>query len=66
MPDHVHLLVSGLTPGAILPRFMKLAKQKSGWRYRRDQGVTPAEYPHWGSLYAREEILDSLLSDRRT
>ena len=38
MPDHVHLLVGGLTPVADFQRFMKLAKQLSGWRYKRAHG----------------------------
>jgi len=39
MPDHVHLLVAGAAPEAEFLRFMKLAKQRSGWRYSRDAGA---------------------------
>jgi putative transposase len=35
MPDHVHLLVEGLTAAADLRRFVKLAKQRSGALYAR-------------------------------
>jgi putative transposase len=35
MPDHVHLLVEGLTAAADLRRFVKLAKQRSGALYTR-------------------------------
>ncbi len=33
MPDHVHLLVVGTSPGADLRRFVKTAKQSSGQTY---------------------------------
>jgi putative transposase len=35
MPDHVHLLVEGATADADLRRFIKLAKQCSGFHYRQ-------------------------------
>ena len=40
MPDHLHLLVQGETEGADLRRFIKLAKQLSGFHYRRTFGDT--------------------------
>ena len=39
MPDHVHLLVEGMTEDADLERFAKLAKQRSGGVYRRRRGT---------------------------
>jgi putative transposase len=33
MPDHVHLLVEGMTESSDLRRFVKLAKQRSGAQY---------------------------------
>ena len=38
MPDHVHLLVEGLTDTSDLTRFAKMAKQRSGGIYRRRFG----------------------------
>jgi putative transposase len=38
MPDHVHLLIAGADAEADFERFMKLAKQRSGWRHSRDTG----------------------------
>ena len=38
MPDHLHLLVTGETADAEFPSFVKLAKQRSGWRYTRNTG----------------------------
>ena len=39
MPDHVHLLVAGEREDADLKRFSKLAKQYSGFYFRRSIGV---------------------------
>ena len=38
MPDHVHLLVEGMTATSDLRRFAKMGKQRSGGVYRRRQG----------------------------
>jgi putative transposase len=38
MPDHVHLLVAGEREDADLKRFSKLAKQYSGFYFRRSTG----------------------------
>jgi putative transposase len=35
MPDHVHLLVDGESESSDVARFAKLAKQRSGFRFRR-------------------------------
>jgi len=39
MPDHVHLLVEGMTTTSDLRRFVKMAKQRSGGVHRRRCGV---------------------------
>ncbi|HEY9465944.1 MAG TPA: transposase [Vicinamibacterales bacterium] len=39
MPDHVHLLVEGLSARSDLKRFAKMAKQRSGGVHRRRCGV---------------------------
>ncbi len=36
MPDHVHLLVEGTSATSDLRRFVKLAKQYSGFEYKRE------------------------------
>ena len=38
MPDHLHLLVEGLTANADALRFIARAKQYSGYRFSRDTG----------------------------
>jgi len=40
MPDHVHILTQGLEESANLKSFVKLAKQCSGFHFRRRFGVT--------------------------
>ena len=35
MPDHVHLLLEGLSESSDLQRFVTLAKQRSGWMFAR-------------------------------
>ena len=35
MPDHLHILATGLTDAADMTAFMKQAKQQSGWEYRQ-------------------------------
>ena len=38
MPDHVHLLVAGITDASDLQRFVKMAKQRAGGVYARRHG----------------------------
>ena len=38
MPDHAHLLVAGADPSADFCRFVRHAKQQTGWRYKRKTG----------------------------
>jgi putative transposase len=38
MPDHVHLLIEGLTGGSDLRRFIKAAKQYSGYDFKQRYG----------------------------
>ncbi|MEX1128093.1 MAG: transposase [Vicinamibacterales bacterium] len=37
MPDHVHLLVKGITASADLQDFMIHLKRETGWRFRRER-----------------------------
>jgi REP element-mobilizing transposase RayT len=53
MPDHVHLLVEALSDGSDLRRFVKLAKQRSGGRYRRTH-FTPLWQPGYFERILRE------------
>jgi putative transposase len=46
MPDHVHLLVEATDPAADLRRLVKLMKQRSGYRFRRDRRES-----HWQPSY---------------
>ena len=38
MPDHLHLVAAGTGPDADALRFVKRAKQRSGWAYVRNTG----------------------------
>lgn len=38
MPDHIHILATGTTEAADLRSFVKIAKQKAGWQFRRETG----------------------------
>jgi REP-associated tyrosine transposase len=38
MPDHMHLLVEGITDESDFKRFVKLAKQRSGFNFARTAG----------------------------
>jgi REP-associated tyrosine transposase len=51
MPDHLHLLAAGTTVDAEFPRFMKLAKQRSGWAFRR----------HWTGRLWQEGYFERVL-----
>lgn len=49
MPDHVHLLASGLDEGADVERFARLSKQRSGYEYARRLGAAlwqPSYFDH--------------------
>lgn len=49
MPDHVHLLVAGTTEAASFLRFLKKAKQLSGYYYKQRFGQPlwqPNSYEH--------------------
>ena len=46
MPDHVHLLLDGDHDGADMQAFMKLAKQRTGFRFKRRYGA-----PLWQDGY---------------
>ena len=49
MPDHLHLLVKGISDSADLRGFASLAKQRSGFTYSRESGRRlwqPSYYDH--------------------
>ena len=59
MPDHVHAVVHGLTETADLHRFVRLAKQRSGYVVRRTTGRRL-----WQSSYFDRTLrLDESLAD---
>ena len=57
MPDHVHLLVTGLTDGADLRRFVKSAKQSSGQRYAKGEGERLWQESYYDHVVRPEESL---------
>ena len=46
MPDHVHLAVEGTDDATDLTRFVKLAKQHTGYTFKQQHGV-PLWQPGW-------------------
>jgi REP element-mobilizing transposase RayT len=53
MPDHLHLLVDGDNDGADLKAFMKLAKQRAGYRFKRR-----SRCPLWQEGYYEHVLRD--------
>jgi REP-associated tyrosine transposase len=53
MPDHAHFLLEGRNDSADFKRFVRLAKQRAGWRYRQRVGN-----PLWQDSY-HDRILRS-------
>jgi REP-associated tyrosine transposase len=51
MPDHLHLLVHGMGADATLTPFIKMAKQRSGYLFRRRTGA-----PLWQEGYFERTI----------
>ena len=53
MPDHLHLLAEAIDERSDFREFVRLAKQRSGWRYKRNTGK-----PLWQEGY-HERVLRS-------
>ena len=67
MPDHVHLLVDGENDAASLTTFVKLAKQHSGYEFRkhyRERLWEPGYYEHvLRDAEKPEEVIEYIVSN---
>jgi putative transposase len=61
MPDHVHLLVDGKNDGAHLPPFMKSAKQRSGYLFRRTHSQRLWQEGYYEHVLRDEERTESVV-----
>ncbi len=55
MPDHVHLLVESVRQDSDLQRFVKVFKQQTGFRYRRETGQALWQEGYFDRVLRREE-----------
>ena len=61
MDDHVHLLVDGLDDGAELLPFVKLAKQGSGYEFKRRTGTRLWQDGYYDHLLRDEERTEDVV-----
>lgn len=59
MPDHLHLLLDGDHDGSDLQAFMKMAKQRAGFRFKRRYGR-----PLWQPGYYEHVLRDEEKTDK--
>lgn len=55
MPDHLHLLVEGQTERAALKAFVKLAKQRTGFAFKRRYGAVLWQEGYYEHVLRDEE-----------
>ncbi len=60
MPDHMHAVVEGVTEESALPRFVKLAKQHSGFHFARRQGSPLWQESYFDRTLRRDESLSDV------
>ncbi|MGO9641150.1 MAG: REP-associated tyrosine transposase [Candidatus Acidiferrales bacterium] len=53
MPDHLHLLVEGLTSGSRLLEFVNLFKQRTAFEYRRNEGASLWQFKFYDHILRR-------------
>ena len=61
MPDHVHLLLEGLSPTSDLPRLIAKWKQKTGYVHSRSTGVVLWQGGFFDHVLREEEDRDALV-----
>lgn len=61
MPDHVHLLVEAMTEGSDLKRFVKLAKQRSGYYFKQAFATRLWQRYGYEHILRREESTPSVV-----
>jgi putative transposase len=62
MPDHIHLLVEGLTEASDLKAFVKLAKQKAGYLYWQEHGHALWQPSYFDRVLREDESTLSVMS----
>lgn len=62
MPDHMHLLIDGESEASDIARFAKLAKQRSGFRFRRACGHTLWQEGYHDRILRDEEPTESIIA----
>lgn len=61
MPDHLHLLVSGLQERFDLRRFVHRAKQKSGYLFVRERGERLWQDSYFDRTVRRDESIAEVI-----
>jgi putative transposase len=61
MPDHVHLLVDGESDDADLTQFVKLAKQHTGYWFKRKQGKRLWQKGYYEHVLRDEERTENVV-----
>ena len=67
MPDHVHILLAGLTEDSCVPVAVRSWKQATGYWYRKERGERLWEPNYWDRVLRQRDhsrtILEYMLSD---
>lgn len=61
MPDHLHLLVSGLEEQSSLQKFIKLYKQKSGFLFKQKSGQNLWHLSYYDHVLRRMETINDVV-----
>ena len=61
MPDHLHLLVSGLEEQSSLKNFIKLYKQKSGFRFKQKTDQNLWRLSYYDHVLRKMEAIDDVV-----
>jgi len=59
MPDHVHLLIAG-QEGSSLRDFARHFKQISGYKFKRERGVSLWQISYYDHVLRREEDVEQI------
>jgi REP element-mobilizing transposase RayT len=61
MPDHMHLLLDGDHDGADLPSFMRVAKQRAGFRFKQRFGCPLWQEGYYEHVLRNEERTEDVV-----
>ena len=62
MPDHLHLLVTGMDDQSNLKKFVSLFKQKSGYWFKKSYGENLWHISYYDHILRKEESLERAAS----